>query len=153
MTRCDDARTGKGAGIVRVYPPYLVRQHRRARGQRFGTIEGGWTADGYPAPAYDVVYGPDRTTLPVVSADSTGDRTGKAAGRQLNANEQAAFNLAVETGRVTTRGAAEATGLSRQAASALLKRLADRGLLTWHGKSPKDPRQYYTASTDKQGLQ
>lgn len=124
-------------------------------GSGMGTIEGGWTAAGYPAPSYDVAYGPDRTTLtlPLVSADSTGGRTGKAAGRQLNANEQAAFNLAVETGRVTTRGAAEATGLSRQAASALLKRLADRGLLTWHGKSPKDPRQYYTASTDKQGLQ
>ena len=124
-------------------------------GSGMGTIENGWTAAGYPAPSYDVAYGPDRTTLtlPLVSTNSTGDRTGKAADRQLNANEQAAFNLAVETGRVTTRGAAEATGLSRQAASALLKRLADRGLLTWHGKSPKDPRQYYTASTDKQGLQ
>ena len=128
-------------------------------GERAGSgmdkIFGGWEWAGYAEPSYDVAYGPDRTTLtlPLVSADSAGDRTGKAVDRQLNANEQAAFNLAVETGRVTTRGAAEATGLSRQAASALLKRLADRGLLTWHGKSPKDPRQYYTASTDKQGLQ
>lgn len=128
-------------------------------GERAGSgmdkIFGGWKWAGYKEPSYDVAFGPDRTTLtlPLVSADSTGNRTEMAVDKQLSANELAVFNLAVEAGRATTREAVEVTGLSRQAASALLRRLVDRGLLTWHGKSAKDPRQYYTASTDKQGLQ
>ncbi len=45
--------------------------------------------------------------------------------------------------RVTTRELAEAAGISKQAASALLKRLETRGTLRWHGNSKRDPSQYY----------
>ena len=45
-------------------------------GSGMGTIENGWTAGGYPAPAYKVPHGPDRTklTLPLVAADFFGER-------------------------------------------------------------------------------
>ena len=54
-------------------------------GERAGSgmdkIFGGWEWAGYPAPTYEVAYGPDRTPLmlPLVSADSTSDGRQKSA--------------------------------------------------------------------------
>ena len=59
-------------------------------GSGMGTIENGWTAAGYPAPSYEVAYGPDRTTLtlPLVSADSTGEGQSKTIeGRRRRAKK------------------------------------------------------------------
>ena len=101
----------------------------------------GWQEAGFAAPSYEVSYGPDRTvlTLPL-----HGDARTSADDGELSPNEAAAMGLAGERGKVTTRDLAEATGLTRQAASMLLQRLAGRGALVWHGASKNDPRQYYS---------
>lgn len=49
------------------------------------------------------------------------------------------------TRSVLTKDVVEATGLTRRAATSLLRRLDERGRLTWHGSSWNDPLQYYTA--------
>lgn len=61
----------------------------------------------------------------------------------LSGNEIAAIRLAAENGIVTTKGLAENRGITTRTASSVLKGLASRGILTWHGKSPRDPKQYY----------
>ena len=140
-------------------------------GSGMDTIFEGWSWAGYKEPSYDVVYGPDRTTLtlPLVSADSTcsnrqqsaaigrnslkGPETDSMATPPLSANELMVLRLVESEGTITTRVASRATELNRQAASALLKRLTERGLLVWCGKSRNDPRQRYIAPTDKQACQ
>ena len=52
-------------------------------------------------------------------------------------------------GRVTTAKLAEERGLTLKAARAVLRQLAEDGLLEWEGKSSRDPHQYYRiAGTD-----
>ncbi|MDO4429271.1 MAG: ATP-binding protein [Atopobiaceae bacterium] len=63
---------------------------------------------------------------------------------QLNDNEKAAVKLAAEKGRVTTAGLVEFAGISRRSAIRVLKRLAEGGLLEWHGRNPSDPTQFYS---------
>ena len=63
---------------------------------------------------------------------------------QLSDNEKAAVKLAAEKGRVTTAGLVEFAGISRRSAIRVLKRLAESGLLEWHGKNPSDPTQFYS---------
>ncbi len=121
----------------------------------------GWHEAGFAAPHYEVSYGPDRTVLrlPLLSDDRCDNRSDnrknddqsdvqsddgeKAPNSGLSSNKVAALDLASKHGKVTTKDLTEATGLSRQAASVLLKRLAEDGLLVWHGSSRNDPRQYY----------
>lgn len=61
----------------------------------------------------------------------------------LSGNEIAAVRIAAEKGRVTTKELAESRGVSTRTASNVLKGLTSRGILTWRGKSSRDPRQYY----------
>ena len=61
----------------------------------------------------------------------------------LSRNEVAAVRIAAEKGRVTTRDLAEDRGITTRTASGVLKGLAGRRILTWHGKSTRDPHQYY----------
>lgn len=63
----------------------------------------------------------------------------------FTANEEMALSIAREEGRITTGSLAAAAGITRQGALAVLKRLASRGLLEWHGSSQRDPHQYYQA--------
>ncbi|MBE6468702.1 MAG: hypothetical protein E7001_01740 [Coriobacteriaceae bacterium] len=63
---------------------------------------------------------------------------------QLNDNEKATVKLAAEKGRVTTAGLVEFAGISRRSAIRVLKRLAEGGLLEWHGRNPSDPTQFYS---------
>lgn len=60
----------------------------------------------------------------------------------LSGNEIAAIRLAAENGIVTTRGLAENRGITTRTASSVLKGLANRGVLTWQGKSSRYPKQY-----------
>jgi len=108
-------------------------------GSGMGTIVNGWRAGGYPEPTYEVEYGPDRTklTLPLVETENVG------AGR-LSDNEKVAVELAGANGRVATRELAEALGKSERTAGNVLKGLAEKGELEWHGNSKSDPSQYYT---------
>lgn len=120
-------------------------------GERAGSgmdkIYAGWEWAGYGEPTYEVSYGPDRTTLVLPLQDGVigSARRGTADGAEsLRDNEREAIRIAATSGRVTTRAVVQATGLSRQASAALLKRLSDRGILSWHGKSANDPHQYYS---------
>lgn len=61
----------------------------------------------------------------------------------LSGNEIAAIRLAAENGIVTTKGLAENKSITTRTASSVLKGLTSRGILTWRGKSPRDPKQYY----------
>lgn len=61
----------------------------------------------------------------------------------MSKNERTAMELARKGGSVTTRELAETAGISKQTASTVLKSLAASGHLRWHGKSQRDPSQYY----------
>ena len=104
----------------------------------------GWVASGYDMPSYNVAYGPDRTTLTLPLTNDARNGSADASGAHLSDNERIAIRIAGSEGRATSRSVSDAAGISRQAASALLKRLVDRSLLEWHGASAKDPRQYYS---------
>lgn len=67
----------------------------------------------------------------------------------LSKNEIAAMRIAAENGRVTTKMLADNRGITTRTASAVLKELTNRDLLTWHGNSPRDPQQYYEITTKK----
>lgn len=100
----------------------------------------GWQTTGHGRPSFDVAYGPDRTTLTLPLEEDVGVEE-----RALGGNEQAALRIAAERGRVRTKDVVEATGLTRRAATSLLRRLEKQGRLTWHGSSRNDPSQHYTA--------
>lgn len=67
----------------------------------------------------------------------------------LSQNEIAAMRLAAEKGRVTTKELAANRDITARTASAVLKALSNRGLLTWHGNSTRDPHQYYEVTPKK----
>lgn len=67
----------------------------------------------------------------------------------LSKNEIAAVRIAAEKGRVTTKGLAESRGITTRTASGVLKELARRGVLVWHGKNSRDPHQYYEVTPKK----
>ncbi|MDJ1649890.1 MULTISPECIES: RNA-binding domain-containing protein [Gordonibacter] len=126
-------------------------------GERAGSgiskIFHGWKAAGYAEPSYEEEYGPDRTilTLPLQKAPEYNLPTNKEPDKieRLTENEKEAIRIVGRTGRVTTRALVDATGLSRKAASALLKRLSNRDYLQWHGSSNNDPEQYYSIKDDQ----
>ena len=122
-------------------------------GERAGSglpaIMGDWEACGYDAPGYSIEIDPDRTTLTLpltgpgtTSAEPAGACSGDAL-QGLSDRERLAVEMAADKGFVTTGALAAAAGVSRQAASAMLKGLASKGRLLWEGKSSHDPRQRY----------
>lgn len=62
----------------------------------------------------------------------------------LSEYELAAVRRAFSSGSVSTGELAGLVGKSPRVCSRVLKGLADRGLLVWHGTSPNDPMQRYT---------
>ncbi|MBQ9058074.1 MAG: putative DNA binding domain-containing protein [Atopobiaceae bacterium] len=112
-------------------------------GERAGSgidkVMGGWAWAEYPEPIYEIEYGPDRTTLTLPLLEVI-----KNNRQQLNSNEITAIDLARANGRVTTRELAYALQKSEKTAGSVLKGLAEKGELIWHGKSRRDPSQHYT---------
>ena len=140
-------------------------------GERAGSgiprIIDGWISCGYDEPTWQVEFDPERTTLtlPLTQGISAAKekpleterahKPGENAGINLQTfftleeNEQSAIKLAMTNGRVTTAKLAEERGLTLKAARAVLRQLAEDGLLEWEGKSSRDPHQYYRiAGTD-----
>lgn len=140
-------------------------------GERAGSgiprIIDGWISCGYDEPTWQVEFDPERTTLTLpltqdISAakekpleTERAHKPGENAGINLQTfftleeNEQSAIKLAMTNGRVTTAKLAEERGLTLKAARAVLRQLAEDGLLEWEGKSSRDPHQYYRiAGTD-----
>lgn len=127
----------------------LVEIGERA-GSGMDKIFDGWAWAGHPEPAYAVEYGPDRTvlTLPLGARDAgriAAAGTLAHSSEGLSENERLVIEAVERMGRIATGATAELTGLSRQGAADLLRRLESRGMLVWHGKSVHDPRQHYTA--------
>ncbi len=103
-----------------------------------------WMSRGYNRPVLTEELDPEVSTvfLPLEAEEiETSNGSGGESG--FSENERTAIALAQENGRVTTRKLAETAGISKQTASALLKRLEARGTLRWHGNNKHDPSQYY----------
>lgn len=63
----------------------------------------------------------------------------------LNDDEKTILHIMYNTGeKMTTSLASEITNRSRNFASKLLRNLANKGILEWHGTSKQDRNQYYT---------
>ena len=72
-------------------------------------------------------------------ADSIADGTGEGIYRSLNEYELAAVQYAYGRGRVTVKDLAAHLDRSPKVARAILRSLADKNVLDWHGTSPTDP--------------
>lgn len=103
-----------------------------------------WVSCGYSSPRLEESTDPEVSTV-FLPLDNTEEKDLGTVldGSGFSKNEQCAIDLAQENGRVTTKQLSETAAISKQAASALLKRLADRGVLRWHGNRICDPSQYY----------
>ena len=111
-------------------------------GERAGSgmdkIFGGWEWAGYPAPTYEVAYGPDRTTLmlPLVSADSTSDGRQKSAviGRNGDGSAKSAILAYLSQFGPTKRSELEkVTGLGTSRVNDLLRELTADGSIVAEG--------------------
>lgn len=118
-------------------------------GERAGSgmdkIYGGWEWAGYGEPGYDVAYGPDRTTLtlPLVSADSTGEtqsktiednrRLSKMSEEALTETEKAIIEFLRTAGPSRTSEVAVGVGKSIARTNVLLRELAERRLVSVSG--------------------
>lgn len=76
--------------------------------------------------------------------DAIEGRISREVMSSLGEYELAAMQAAYAKGKVTTRELADLIERSSRSATRVLKKLADRNLLVWHGTSPNDPSQYYT---------
>lgn len=64
----------------------------------------------------------------------------------LSEYEIAAMQVAMSRGRVTTKTLGDATKKGPTLCARTLKKLANKGLLDWHGSGTHDPSQYYSLS-------
>lgn len=77
-----------------------------------------------------------------------GDSAWSAMLDGLGKSERRAMELAAANGSVSTSALAEGAQITKRASSAALKRLAERGLLEWVGKSARGPKQFYRIPSD-----
>ena len=82
------------------------------------------------------------------TACATNDGSWGAMLDSLGKSERKAMELAAANGSVSTSVLAEGAQITKRASSAALKRLAERGLLEWVGKSARDPKQFYRIPSD-----
>lgn len=66
--------------------------------------------------------------------------------RSSTSSGKTAAKMAAKYGKVTTKALADAVGISSKSASQTLRGLVERKVLVWHGRSTRDPRQYYDLS-------
>lgn len=110
-----------------------------------------WEKTGYERPILSEEVNPERSTIvlplrKVVAIEANSAEEHQVQGLDqlhLSINQQIAIGLVQTQGRVTTALLAKEAGISKQTASTTLKHLADKGLLSWHGTSKRDPSQYY----------
>lgn len=144
-------RYSRNPAIARVFTAFeWVRELNEGVRKIYEDME----AAGLPEPEFSM---PNKLSVKLTLRNDLANRIPRLQGEGLNgsrkgpevpsgsltANEEEALRIAREDGRVTTGSLAASTGMTRQGASAALKRLASRGLLVWHGSSQRDPHQYY----------
>ena len=78
------------------------------------------------------------------SQDTLESHIGKDILESLNEYEIAAVQLAYSEKKITKRNLASKLNRSPKLASGVLHGLVDKGILSWHGSSSRDPQQYYT---------
>ncbi len=78
------------------------------------------------------------------TADRIEDTLGEETLKTLNEYEIHAVQLAYTKSKVTRRDLANRIDRSPKTCSEILHGLVDKGVLEWHGSSPRDPRQFYT---------
>ena len=83
-------------------------------------------------------------TAPEDGVVRTGGGILPAKATQMSRNAQIAIELVRTEGKVTTRRLTERAGISRPTAAGVLKSLVGDGMLSWHGKSKRDPHQFYS---------
>lgn len=82
--------------------------------------------------------------------DALEGRIGEDTLSSLNEYEITAVRLAYSERRVTRKDLSAHLGRSLKLASNVLHSLADKGILQWHGSSPRDPHQYYSLNQNEQ---
>lgn len=105
----------------------------------------GCRADGIPDPEYRLAGG--SILVDFTAPEDRVVRTGAVApaeAARLPRNARIAIEVASAEGKVTTRKLSERAGISRPTAAAVLKGLVGEGMLAWHGKSERDPHQFYS---------
>ena len=83
--------------------------------------------------------------VPNMAGNKTDNRGLVVNGQELTPVERTALDIAARDGKVSTRILAQEAGIGLRTASKTLAALAERGLLTWHGTSRRDPQQHYTS--------
>lgn len=68
--------------------------------------------------------------------------------KECNKNERCILSYLLSNEKITVKKASELIKMSDTTARKLLKGLADKNVLTWHGNSKRDPQQYYTIVED-----
>lgn len=76
--------------------------------------------------------------------DAMTSTIGQSAFESLNEYELAAVQYVYGRGRITVKELSDHLGRSVKISRPTLRALADKGILEWHGSSPKDPSQYYS---------
>jgi ATP-dependent DNA helicase RecG len=82
--------------------------------------------------------------IPYMNQTKTYDEPEWDVRMDLSDTEKTALSLIETEGRVTTSRLASAAGISSPTASRILKRLAEKKLIMWHGSSSRDPKQFYS---------
>lgn len=76
--------------------------------------------------------------------DSLEERLSQEILESLNEYEFAALRYVCSTGKITTKDLCRLIGKGNSLCSHTLKKLANDGILVWHGTSTNDPSQYYS---------
>ena len=102
----------------------------------------------FERPGSQVTVAEDDSTSKDIKSNMATNAAWDAMLDNLGKSERRAMELAAANGSVSTSALAEGAQITKRASSTALKRLAERGLLEWVGKSANDPRQFYRIPSD-----
>ena len=144
---------GRGGGDGRGdgFPVHrLLRGLRRHGYSRPRCLFGQKTRRAGVVPGVSELLGPFAVTLEnsitsrvLRRQDSLASSIGQDAYDALSEYELAAVQYVYAKGRVSVRELAEHLGRSEKVSRSTLRRLAEIGILEWHGSNRNDPSQYY----------
>ena len=140
------ARTLFRAGVIEQYGTGIprIKEACEAAGVRFRfeqTVNS--TAVVFERPGSQVAVVEDDSTSKDIKSNMATNAAWDAMLDNLGKSERRAMELAAANGSVSTSALAEGAQITKRASSTALKRLVERGLLEWVGKSANDPRQFY----------
>lgn len=145
------ARTLFRAGVIEQYGTGIprIKEACEAAGVRFRfeqTVNS--TVVVFERPGSQVTVAEDDSTSKDIKSNMATNAAWDAMLDNLGKSERRAMELAAANGSVSTSALAEGAQITKRASSTALKRLVERGLLEWVGKSANDPRQFYRIPSD-----